>query len=95
MNETADFLKCYRHKNIILAEIRDASEQVTLSDLLELIQQIEVYSFHDWFSRKLEYDTFIKRFKIFINSLLSCFIGILKIIQNWEKQRSQKFSSLK
>lgn len=54
MNESADFLKCYRHKNIILAKIRGNSEQTTLNDLLELIRQIEVYNFQDWLSRKLE-----------------------------------------
>lgn len=51
-NETADFHKFYRHKNIILAEIRDNSVNVQLSNLLELIQQEEIYNFHDWFSKK-------------------------------------------
>ena len=52
LNETADFHKFYRHKNIILAEIRDSSENVGLPDLLELIRQDEVYEFRNWFSRK-------------------------------------------
>ena len=52
LNETADFHKFYRHKNIILAEIRDSSEKVGLPDLLELIRQDEVYEFRNWFSRK-------------------------------------------
>lgn len=54
LNETADFHKFYRHKNIILAEMRDSSEKVGLSELLGLIQQEEVYDFRDWFSRKQE-----------------------------------------
>ena len=55
LNETADFHKFYRHKNIILAEIRDNLRQVDLSDLLELIRQDEVYNFQDWFSKKERY----------------------------------------
>lgn len=54
LNETADFHKFYRHKNIILAEMRDTSEKVGLSDLLGLIQQEEVYDFFGWFCRKQE-----------------------------------------
>lgn len=51
-NEKADFHKFYRHKNIILAEIQNGSEKATLSDLLKLIKQDEIYGFDDWYSRK-------------------------------------------
>lgn len=52
LNEKADFHKFYRHKNIILSEIRGSTEIATLSDLLELIRQDEVKSFDDWFNAK-------------------------------------------
>ncbi len=54
LNENADFHRFYRHKNIILAEIRNVSEKVTVSDLLKLINQNEVYDFNEWHSKKSE-----------------------------------------
>lgn len=54
LNESADFHKFYRHKNIILAEIRSASEGATLSDLLELLEQNKVLDFESWSKRKFE-----------------------------------------
>lgn len=54
LNEKIDFQKFYRHKNIILSEIRNTSECAKLSDLLELIRQESAYKFDDWFSNKLE-----------------------------------------
>ena len=52
LNEQADFHKFYRHKNIILSEIRNNSDEAKLSDLLELIRQAEVYDFYEWHSKK-------------------------------------------
>ena len=54
LNEKIDFHKFYRHKNIILSEIRSVSECAKLPDLLELIRQEEVYNFDDWYSNKCE-----------------------------------------
>lgn len=54
LNESADFHKLYRHKNIILAEIRNASQGATLPDLLDLLEQKEVLTFESWFKKKSE-----------------------------------------
>lgn len=54
LNEKLDFQKIYRHKNIILSEIRNTCECAKLSDLMELIHQETVYSFDNWFSNKLK-----------------------------------------
>ena len=52
LNENVDFQKFYRHKNIILSEIRNTSECAKLPDLLELIRQENVYNFDNWLSNK-------------------------------------------
>ena len=54
LNESADFHKLYRHKNIILAEIRNASQDAKLPDLLELLEQKQVLTFEGWFEKKSE-----------------------------------------
>ena len=54
LNENIDFRKFYRHKNIILSEIRNTSENAKLSNLLELIRQEQVHDFDNWFSNKLK-----------------------------------------
>lgn len=54
-NENADFHKFYRHKNIILSEIRSSTDAATLSDLLELIRQDEVESLDNWLKAKEQY----------------------------------------
>lgn len=54
LNENADFHKFYRHKNIILAEIPDTLEKATLSDLLKLVSQLNVYNFTEWYRVKSE-----------------------------------------
>ena len=53
LNEKADFEKFYRHKNIILSEIRNEDETVTLADLLQFLKQQSVRKFNEWLESKL------------------------------------------
>lgn len=55
LNESADFHKFYRHKNIILSEIRGTDQNAKLADVLDLLKQSEVFSFETWFWQKNEY----------------------------------------
>ena len=55
LNESADFHKFYRHKNIILSEIRGTDQNAKLADVLGLLKQSEVFSFETWFWQKNEY----------------------------------------
>ena len=53
LNEKADFQKFYRHKNIILSEIRNDDEMASFEDLMKVLRQEGVLKFNEWLESKL------------------------------------------